>query len=95
MHDPIGSASLGRLPSVENKSFLHSDNLVAPRTDDLLVQTGGLPITGVGSPVRPVPVRILDLLSAKKVPLILRVTYFVAKIRLKNHEASFVKLLIT
>lgn len=75
MHDPISSAALGRLPSVENQSFLHPHSLVA---HNLFVQAGRLPVAGGGGPVGPAPVGVLNLFSAEEIPLLLGVTCGIA-----------------
>ena len=69
MHDPICPAAFGRLASVEDKCFLHPDNLAA-RAHDLLVQTGRFPVAGHGGPVRPVSGGILCFFGAEEVPLL-------------------------
>lgn len=75
MHDPISPRPMWGLSSIKNQSFLHPHNLVTLRSYNLLVNPGGLPVTGTCGSVGSVPIRILGFPSAEEVPLLLRITW--------------------
>ncbi|CAI0627443.1 unnamed protein product [Linum tenue] len=73
MHDPIGSSSMGRLPSVKNQGLLHPHSIIPFGSQNLLVDPCGLPVTRGSRSIRTVPIRVLGLLGAEEVPLLLQI----------------------
>lgn len=74
MHDPIGSGSMWGLAPVENESLLHAHYLIASASYNLLVNSGGFPVARTSGSVGSVPIRVLGLSGAEKVPLLLPTT---------------------
>lgn len=68
MTNPIGFFTLGSSPFVENESFLHSDEHFPP--ENLLIFSGGLPVTGGSGPIRSQSGRVFLIPDAEKVPLL-------------------------
>lgn len=73
VHDPIGSWPMRWFTSVENKSFLQTNDLVTSRSHNPFINTGCFPITRPGCPVRPVSIWVFSFPCAEKVPLLLQI----------------------